>query len=72
MGGRLLRLEWNLVGANNAPSVEILWSCPDTHARQLPPLPPAGRCVLDAMFDDNFRIKAEFLHDRAALQKRFQ
>ncbi|KAL6780039.1 ATG9 [Auxenochlorella protothecoides x Auxenochlorella symbiontica] len=29
-------------------------------------------CVLDAMFDDNFRIKAEFLHDRAALQKRFQ
>lgn len=37
------------------------------------PLPaPNPRCVLDAMFDDRFRLKPAFLHNEAALRRRLR
>lgn len=30
------------------------------------------RCVLDAMYDDHFRIKPAFLHNEAALKRRLR
>lgn len=35
------------------------------------PAPPC-RCVLDAMFDDRFRLKPAFLHNEAALRRRLR
>jgi hypothetical protein len=31
-----------------------------------------NRCVLDAMFDDNFLIRRDFLTDERALRRRFR
>ena len=30
------------------------------------------RCILDCMFGENFRIREDFMHNEAALQRRFR
>ncbi len=34
--------------------------------------PPLRRCILDAMFDERFRLKPAFLHNERALQRRLR
>ena len=33
---------------------------------------PCCRCILDCMFGENFRIRDDFMHNEAALQRRFR